>query len=221
MDDRERPPVLANVVLDELDWELDRRGHRFARYADDCNILVRSKRAGERVMARVTRYISDTLRLTVNPLKSAVDRPMNRTFLGFTVSRNGAKLKVADKAIDKLKDRVRDLTRRTRGKRIDVIVAELRQTLLGWKAYFGITEVLSPLRDLDKWIRRKLRCYLWKQWGPSGYRELRKRGVSVREAWNTSKSAHGPWRLSKTPALALALPLHFFNNLGLPQLAPR
>jgi len=214
-------PVLANVVLDELDWELDRRGHRFARYADDCTILVRSKRAGERVMACVTRYVSDTLRLTVNPLKSAVDRPMNRKFLGFTVSRTGAKLKVADQAIDKLKDRVRELTRRTRGKRIDAIVAELRQTLLGWKAYFGITEVLSPLRDLDKWIRRKLRCYLWKQWGPSGYRELRKRGVSVREAWNTSKSAHGPWRLSKTPALALALPLRFFNNLGLPQLAPR
>jgi group II intron reverse transcriptase/maturase len=214
-------PVLANVVLDELDWELDRRGHRFARYADDCNILVRSKRAGERVMASVTRFISESLRLTVNPLKSAVDRPMNRKFLGFTVSRTGAKLKVADKAIEKLKDRVRELTRRTRGTSIGAVVAELRVTLLGWKAYFGITEVLSPLRDIDKWIRRKLRCYLWKQWGPSGYRELRKRGVSVREAWNTSKSAHGPWRLSKTPALALALPLRYFTNLGLPTLAPR
>jgi group II intron reverse transcriptase/maturase len=108
-------PVLANVVLDELDWELERRGHRFARYADDCNIMVKSKRAGKRVMASVTRYISDSLRLTVNPLKSAVDRPMNRKFLGFTVSRNGAKLKVADKAIEKLKDRIRELTRRTRG----------------------------------------------------------------------------------------------------------
>ena len=214
-------PVLANVVLDELDWELDRRGHRFARYADDCNILVRSQRAGKRVMASVTRFVSDTLRLTVNPLKSAVDRPMNRKFLGFTVSRNGAKLKVADKAIERLKDRVRELTRRTRGNHIGQIVAELRDTLLGWKAYFGIAEVLSPLREIDKWIRRKLRCYLWKQWGPAGYRELRKRGVSVREAWNTSKSAHGPWRLSKTPALALALPLRFFTNLGLPSLAPR
>ena len=214
-------PVLANVVLDELDWELDRRGHRFARYADDCNILVQSKRAGERVMASVTRYVSDSLRLTVNPLKSAVDRPMNRKFLGFTVSRNGAKLKVADKAIDKLKDRVRELTRRTRGIRLGVIVAELRTILLGWKAYFGITEVLSPLRDLDKWVRRKLRCYLWKQWGSAGYRELRKRGVSVREAWNTSKSAHGPWRLSKTPALTMALPLRYFENLGVPSLAPR
>ncbi len=214
-------PVLANVVLDELDWELERRGHRFARYADDCNILVRSKRAGERVMASVTRYVSDTLRLTVNPLKSAVDRPMNRKFLGFTVSRNGKKLKVADQAIDELKDRIRELTRRTRGTTIGKIVAELRETLLGWKAYFGIAEVLSPLREIDKWVRRKLRCYLWKQWGPAGYRELRQRGVTVREAWNTSKSAHGPWRLSKTPALAIALPLRFFETMGLPCLAPR
>jgi group II intron reverse transcriptase/maturase len=214
-------PVLANVVLDELDWELDRRGHRFARYADDCNILVKSKRAGKRVMVSVTRYVGDTLRLTVNQSKSAVDRPMDRKFLGFTVSRNGAKLKVADKAIEKLKDRVRELTRRTRGNTIGKIVAELRETLLGWKAYFGIAEVLSPLREIDKWVRRKLRCYLWKQWGPAGYRELRKRGVTVREAWNTSKSAHGPWRLSKTPALAFALPLRFFINLGLPSLAPR
>jgi group II intron reverse transcriptase/maturase len=214
-------PVLANVVLDELDWELDRRGHRFARYADDCNILVRSKRAGERVMASVTRFVSKSLRLTVNRLKSAVDRPRHRKFLGFTVSRDGAKLKVADKAIEKLKDRIRELTRRTRGTSLGAVVAELRETLLGWKAYFGIAEVLSPLRDIDKWVRRKLRCYLWKQWGPSGYRQLRKRGVSVREAWNTSKSAHGPWRLSKTPALALALPLRLFTNLGLPSLAPR
>jgi len=154
-------PVLSNVVLDELDWELDRRGHRFARYADDCNILVKSRRAGKQVMDSVTRYVSDTLRLTVNPLKSAVDRPMNRKFLGFTVSRNGAKLKVADKALDKLKDRVRELTRRTRGTSIGAIVAELRETLLGWKAYFGIAEVLSPPRvrqsrpveALPEWLR--------------------------------------------------------------------
>ncbi len=214
-------PVLANGVRDERDWELDRRGHRFARYADDCTILVKSKRAGERVMASVTRSVSDTRRLTVNPPKSAVDRPMNRKFLGFTVSRNGAKLKVADKALEKLKDRVRKLTRRTRGDTIARIVAERRESRLGWKAYFGIAEVLSPLRDIDKWVRRKLRCYLWKQWGAAGYRERRKRGVTIREAWNTSKSAHAPWRLSKTPALAFALPLRYFNNLGRPSLAPR
>jgi RNA-directed DNA polymerase len=214
-------PLLANGVLYELDWELDRRGHRFARYADDGNTLVKSHRAGERVMASVTRLVSDSLRLTVNPLKSAVDRPWKRKFLGFTVSRNDKRLKVADQALDQLKDRVRELTRRTRDHRLDVIAAELRASLLGRKAYFGIAEVLSPLRDIDQWLRRKLRCYLWKPWGPAGYRELRKRGVTVREAWYTSKSAHGPWRLSKTPALALALPLRFFETLGVPSLAAR
>ena len=214
-------PVLANVVLDELDWELERRSHRFARYADDCNILVRSQRAGQRVMVSVKRFLSDTLRLTVNPLKSAIDRPAKRKFLGFTVSRKDARLKVADQAINKLKVRVRELTRRTRGRRLSDIVAGLRETLLGWKADFDIAEVLSPLRDLDKWIRRKLRCYIWKQWGRAGYRELRKRGVSVREAWNTSKSAHGPWRLSKTPVPALALPVRYFSSMGLPALATR
>jgi RNA-directed DNA polymerase len=212
-------PVLANLVLDELDWELEVRGHRFARYADDCNIFVRSQRAGERVMASVGRFIRDTLRLTVHPRKSAVDRPGKRKFLGFTVSGTKARLKVVDKAIDKLKARVRELTRRTRGHRLADIVAELRETLLGWKAYFGIAEVLSPLRDLDKWIRRRLRCYQWKQWGRAGYRELRKRGVTVREAWNTSKSAHGPWRISMVPALALALPKRTFRQMGLPELA--
>lgn len=214
-------PVLANVVLDELDWQLERRGHRFARYADDCNIVVGSQRAGKRVMESVARFIEDSLRLTVNTRKSAVDRPWNRKFLGFTVSRAGIKLKVADKAIDKLKDRVRELTRRTRGHRIVDIMAELRDTLLGWKAYFGIAEVLSPLHAIDKWIRRKLRCYHWKQWGRAGYRELRRRGVSRCEAWYTAKSAHGPWRLSKTPALALALPARYFERLGLPSLAAR
>ncbi|MES2352797.1 MAG: group II intron reverse transcriptase/maturase [Pseudomonadota bacterium] len=214
-------PVLANVVLDELDWELDRRGHRFARYADDCNIAVQSERAGKRVMASVTRFIEASLRLTVNTRKSAVDRPWMRKFLGFTVSRNQTKLKVAQPAIDKLKNRVRTLTRRSRGRRLADIIAELRESLLGWKAYFGIAEVVSPLREIDKWIRRKLRCYQWKQWGSKGYRELRKRGVSVREAWNTSKSAHGPWRLSKTPALALAMPVRYFSGMGLPTLAAR
>jgi group II intron reverse transcriptase/maturase len=214
-------PVLANVVLDELDWELQRRGHRFVRYADDVNILVRSERAGQRVMASVTRYVSERLRLTVNPLKSAVDHPSKRKFLGFTVTRKDSRLKVADKAIDKLKDRVRELTRRTRGISIGDLVAELKQSLLGWKAYFGIAEVLSPLREIDKWVRRKLRCYLWKQWGRSGYRQLRQRGVDRRQAWNMAKSAHGPWRLSNTPALTAALPSQYFKSLGLPSLAQR
>jgi hypothetical protein len=142
----------------------------------------------------------------VNTKKSAVDRPWKRRFLGFTVSRHEVRLKVAEKAIDKLKAEVRELTRRTRGYRLVDIVTELRDTLLGWKAYFGMAEVLSPRRDVDQWIRRKLRGSQWKQWGRAGYRELRRRGVSVRDAGNLSKSAQGPWRLSKTPALTLALP---------------
>lgn len=185
-------PVLANVVLDELDWKLQTEGHRFARYADNCNIFVKSQRAGERLMQNVTRYLCNTLRLTVNANKSAVDRPANRKFLGFTLSKRGARIKVADQAIDKLKDTIRELTRRTRGHRLVDIVQELKTALTGWKAYFAIAEVLSPLRDIDKWVRRQLRCYVWKQWGSAGYRELRKRGISVREAWNTSKGAHGP-----------------------------
>ena len=204
-------PVLANVVLDELDWELDRRGHRFARYADDCNIVVGSARAGVRVMASVKRFIEGSLRLTVNTRKSAVDHPWNRKFLGFTVSRNEAKLKVADQAIEKLKARIRELTRRTRGHRLLDVVAELRETLLGWKAYFGIAEVLSPLRDIDKWIRRKLRCYHWKQWGRAGYRELRRRGVSVREAWQhqqvgarTVAPVENPSACASTPGAILS-----------------
>lgn len=128
-------------------------------------------------------------------------------------------MKVADSAIFKLKVKVRELTCRTRGHRLADIIAELRESLLGWKTYFGIAEVVSPLRDLDKWIRRRLRCYQWKQWGRAGYRELRKRGVTVREAWNCSKSAHGPWRISMAPALLLAMPNRLFRHMGLPSLA--
>lgn len=213
-------PVLANVVLDELDWTLERRGLRFARYADDCQIMVASQRAGQRVMDSVTRFVEESLRLTVNARKSAVDRPWNRKFLGFTLNRKTKGLQVAKTAMAKLKDKLRELSRRTRGHRLHSIVEELRESLLGWKAYFGIAEVLSPLRELDKWLRRRLRCYQWKLWGSAGYRELRKRGVSVREAWNVSKSAHGPWRISRTPALSLAMPATYFNRLGLPCLAP-
>lgn len=214
-------PVLANVVLDELDWELDRRGHRFVRYADDCQILVRSQRAGERVMRSVSRLLEDSLRLEVNARKSAVDRPWNRQFLGFTVTRGDHRLKASPKALGRLKTRLRGLTRRTRGHRLADVVKELRDYLLGWKAYFGIAEVPSPLYEIDKWLRRRLRCYLWKQWGRSGYRQLRRLGVSVRDAWQMAKSAHGPWRLSHTPALSRALPAKYFADLGLPSLVAR
>jgi group II intron reverse transcriptase/maturase len=214
-------PVLSNILLNDLDWELDRRGHHFVRYADDFQVYVESQKAGERVLASLRRYIGDSLRLKVNTQKSAVDRPWNRTFLGITFTRRDQRIKVSDKAIRKLKNTVRGLCRRTRGHSISRIIVELKKSLLGWKAYFDIGEVLSPLRDVDKWIRRKLRCYLWKQWGRSGYRQLRRRGVDRFLAWNTAKSARGPWRLSASPALYQALPNRYFKGLGVPELAAR
>jgi hypothetical protein len=214
-----RSPLLANLLLDELDTELEKRGYRFARYADEANIYVRSRQAGERVMASMRRFLERKLRLTVNEAKSAVDRPWNRTFLGFTFTRRQAnRRKVSENALKAFKAKVRELTGRTRGRTIRQIGQELRQLMLGWRAFFGVAEVRSPLRDLDKWIRRRLRSYHWKQWGRRGYRELRKRGVGRQLAWNTAKSAHGPWRLSQSPALAMALPQRYFAALGLPSL---
>ena len=171
-------------------------------------------------MASVSRYLEKRLRLKVNAAKSAVDRPWNRRFLGFTFTRRrDNRRKVSDKAFKSFKARIREITRRIRGRTLAAIIEELRTYILGWKAYFGFSEVLSPLMDLDKWIRRRLRSYVWKQWGRGGYRELRKRGVSRDLAWNTCKSAHGPWRLSQSPALVIALPWHCFHSLGLPSLA--
>ena len=209
-------PLLANLLLDDLDKELESRGHRFVRYADDCNVYVRSKRAGERVMESVSRFLKHRLKLMVNREKSAVDRPWKRTFLGFTfTSGRPNRRRICKDAIEGFKQRVRRLTQRTRGKKIRQIIEELMVYLIGWKGYYGFTEARSPLRDLDKWIRRRLRCYVWKQWGRRGYRELRDRGVSLDLAWNTAKSAHGPWRLSQSPALSFALPGKFFRDLGL------
>jgi len=210
-------PLLANLLLDRLDKELEGRGHRFVRYADDCNIYVRSKRAGERVMAGVTRYLSQKLRLKVNEQKSAVARPWQRTFLGFTLLYS-CKKTVSDKAVKRFKAEVRRHTFRTRGVSITTVITSLRRYLRGWKAYFGVCESRSILKELDSWVRRRLRCYLWKQWGKNGYHELRKRGVSKDLAWNTAKSAHGPWRLSRSPALAFALPAPYFASMGLPSL---
>jgi RNA-directed DNA polymerase len=210
-------PLLANLMLDNLDRELERRGHRFVRYADDCNIYVKSKRAGSRVLRSISRFLESHLKLSVNEAKSAVDRPWRRQFLGFTFSWK-LNRRISDKSIKRFKGRIREITRRVRGRRIGVIVKELRQYMLGWQGYFNVTQVRYILRELDSWVKRRLRCYLWKQWGRRGYRELRKLGVSRDLAWNTAKSAHGPWRLSRSPGLAFALPAKYFARLGLPRL---
>jgi RNA-directed DNA polymerase len=212
-------PLLANLLLDDLDRELERRGHRFVRYADDVNIYVRSQRAGERVLASVKGFLEKRLKLRVNLEKSAVDRPWRRVLLGFTFLSRDLRRRVSDKALKALRCTLKEKTRRTLGVSFRSLMSGLSKTLLGWRSYYGFSEVPTPLEELEKWIRRRLRCYLWKQWGRRGYRELKRRGVSVDLAWNTAKSAHGPWRLSQSPALTIALPTGYFRKLGLPKLA--
>jgi RNA-directed DNA polymerase len=215
-------PLLANLLLDGLDQELEKRGHRFVRYADDCNIYVRSARAGARVLASVTRYLKRKLKLVVNAAKSAVDRPWRRTFLGFSFTgRQPNRRQVSVKALKAFKQEIRRLTHRTRGASLPQVVQEVRRYVTGWYAYFGWAEATSVFKELDSWVRRRLRCYLWKQWGRRRYRELRNRGVSRDLAWNATKSAHGPWRLSRSPALTYVLPGGYFDGLGVPRLYQR
>lgn len=215
-------PVLANLLLDGLDQALAHRGHRFVRDAEDCHIDVKSVRAGQRVRARVTRFLARQLTLRVKAAKRAVDRPWRRTFLGFTVTGHRPnRRRVSAKALKACKQEVRRLTARTRGVAVGRVVGDLRRYLDGWYAYFGFTEAPSCVKELDAWIRRRLRCYHWQQWGRRRYRERRRRGVSRDLAWTTVKSAHGPWRLSRSPALAIALPGRYGEGLGLPRLHQR
>src|SRR5213080_1463052 len=214
-------PLLSTLVLDEFDRELERRGLRFARYADDCNIYVRSRRAGERVMESMTRFITTKLKLKVNAQKSAVAQPGERKFLGFSFTFNREpKRRIAPKAVLRFKERVRELTRRTRGVKVERMAEELGRYLRGWLGYFGRCQTPSVLQGLEAWTRRRLRSVIWKQWkrGSVRFAELRKRGVGKDLAAQTAGSPHGPWRLANSPALAIALPNAYFASLGLPRL---
>ena len=216
-------PFLSNIVLDELDRELERRGHRFVRYADDCNIYVGSERAGRRVMESITRFITRRLKLKVNQGKSAVARPGERKFLGFSFTTGREpRRRIAPEALERCKERVRGLTRRTRTVGLEGMVKELAEYLTGWKGYFGYCQTPSVLRELDSWIRRRLRCVAWKQWkqGRKRYAALRSLGVRKQLAARAAGSTRGPWRNSRSPALSYALPNAYFDALGLPRLAP-
>jgi RNA-directed DNA polymerase len=215
-------PLLSNIVLDEFDRELERRGLRFARYADDSNMYVRSRRAGERVMASLTRFITTKLKLKVNQQKSAVARPWERKFLGFSFTANSEpKRRIAPKAVHRFKEKIRELTRRTRGVSTERMAEELTRYLRGWLGYFGKCQTPSVLQSLEEWTRRRLRAVIWKQWkrGSVRFAELRKRGVGKDLAAQTAGSAHGPWRLAQSPALCFALPNAYFDSLGIPRLA--
>jgi RNA-directed DNA polymerase len=214
-------PLLSNLLLDDLDRELTARGLRFARYADDCNIYVRSQRAGERVLHSVTRWLATQLRLQVNQTKSAVDRPWKRKFLGFTFTAAGQR-SIAPTSRQKFKKRIRQLTKRNRGASLSRVVSELRSYLLGWRGYFGFCQTPSVLRNFDSWIHRRLRSYAWKQWktGRRRFVELRRRGVPPLLAGHTAGSRKGYWPLSHSPALRIALSRAFLITLGLPLLQP-
>jgi RNA-directed DNA polymerase len=212
-------PLLSNLVLDELDRELERRGLRFVRYADDCNIYVRSERAGQRVMEGITRFITQKLKLKVNEAKSAVARPQERRFLGFSFT-DGPEVKraIAPKALARFKKRVREITRRAKGVSIEVTLAELAPYLRGWRGYFGFCETPEVLIGLIRWVRLRLRAALWRQWKTPRRRRaaLLELGVRPRLASNTAGSGLGPWYLARAKALSVGLSNAYFKSLGLP-----
>ena len=214
-------PLLSNLVLDELDRELERRGHRFVRFADDSNIYVRSERAGQRVMESVTRFITQKLKLKVNEAKSAVARPQERKFLGFSFTEGpAAKRTIAPKALARFKDRIREITRRAKSVSIRATMDELAPYMRGWRNYFGFCQTPEVLISLTSWVRRKLRCALWRQWKTVRRRRaaLLELGVRPQPAANTAGSGHGPWYLACSKALHVGLSKEYFRSLGLPSL---
>ena len=215
-------PLLSNLMLDVLDKELQKRGHRSVRYADDCNIYVRSQRAGERVLAGIERFLEKRLKLKINKAKSAVAKPSVRKFLGFSFTFGSEpRRRIAPQSLVRFKAKVRELTRRTCGRSLAQIAKELSVYLTGWRGYFGFCQTPSVLRKLDEWLRRRLRAIAWKQWkhGRARFAELRRRGVGRDLAAQTAGSPHGPWRLSNSPALSLSLPNAYFRSLGLTSIA--
>jgi RNA-directed DNA polymerase len=214
-------PLLSNLVLDELDRELERRGHSFVRYADDCNIYVRSERAGQRVMEGITHFITQKLKLNVNEAKSAVARPQERKFLGFSFTA-GPEVKrvIAPKALDRFKLRIREITRRAKGVSMETTIGELAPYMRGWRSYFGFCETPEVLVALTRWVRLRLRAAMWRQWKTPRRRRaaLLELGVRARLASNTAGSGLGPWYLAKAKALSVGLSNAYFKSLGLPSL---
>jgi RNA-directed DNA polymerase len=215
-------PILSNLMLHELDRELETREHKFVRYADDSNVYVRTKRAGERVMVSVTKFLEKRLRLQVNKEKSAVARPWERKFLGFSFTNHKLpKRRITPQALARVKQRIREITCRKRGHTLEQIIKELKTYLDGWLGYFGVCETPSVLEHLEKWIRRKLRCLIWKRWKTGGtrYTKLRQFGLTqTQAAEGAGDGKHGPWHMSRTPPINQALSMKYFESLGLPRL---
>jgi RNA-directed DNA polymerase len=211
-------PLVSNILLDELDKELEKRGHVFCRYADDCNIYVRSKRSGERVMRSVSQFLAKRLKLSVNPEKSAVDRPWNRKFLGYSMTVDKQpRLKVAPVSVQRFKRTLRELFRRARGSTISGFIGQLRPFLIGWINYFRLAEVKNTFEDLDGWIRRKLRAVLWRQWKNPRTRlkRLLQQGLEKARAYKSVLNGRGAWWNSGASHMNVGYPKSYFDNQGL------
>jgi RNA-directed DNA polymerase len=216
-------PLLSNIMLDDLDKELERRGHKFVRYADDCNIYVRSQRAGERVKVGVTAFLETRLRLRINENKSAVDRPWNRKFLGFTLEAYKLRVTLAKQSLAKVTDKIRNITQRSAAMSMLARLEQLNQYLEGWIGYFALGEFPSEFRSLDQWLRRRLRACLWKQWKrrKTRVRKLRGLGLTEYQVWAAAGSQHGYWRLAKSHPLHLAMSNDYWRKCGLTSIEAR
>jgi RNA-directed DNA polymerase len=214
-------PLLSNIVLDDFDHELEKRGHKFLRYADDCNIYVKTPRAGERVMKSVKEFIERKLKLKVNEKKSKVDKPTKRKFLGFSFFKiKSVKIRIAPESLVRFKDRIREITHPRRRIKFVNLIKELQGYLRGRKGYFNLTESRKILADLDSWIRHRLRSYIWQQWPKvrTRYRMLIKFGIGNDLALQTAACGKGAWRISNSPALGIAFPAKYFDKFELPRL---
>lgn len=211
-------PLLSNIMLTELDRELERRGHKFCRYADDNNIYVKSKKAGDRVMRSITEFIENKLKLKVNKDKSAVDRPWRRKFLGFTFYQwyKKIRIRVHQKSINKFKNKIRTITSRSSGKSMEYRIEKLKQCIIGWLNYFGIADISNLTKELDEWTRRRIRMCFWKQWKKikTKHDNLKKLGVTERNAWEFANTRKGYWRISNSPVLATTLTNSYLESIG-------
>ena len=211
-------PLLSNILLDELDKELERRSHRFCRYADDCNIYVKSEKAGHRVMESITRFLEKRLRLKVNRDKSAVAQPRQRKFLGYTITgQKSPRLKVASESVRRLKGRLKKHLRKGRGKSPSKLMEEIRPLLRGWVHYFKLSSVKSAFEELDQWIRRKLRCIQWRQWKRprTRARKLIERGIEKKRAWVSANNGRGPWWNAGASHMNAAITVKWLAQRGL------
>lgn len=211
-------PLLSNLLLDDLDRELERRGHVFCRYADDCNIYVRTQKAGLHALAEMTAFLAKRLKLKVNASKSAVDRPWRRKFLGYSfTAHRQARLRIAPESIRRLKAKVREQMRRGRGRSLWATIAALTPLLRGWMAYFRLTETKGVLQELDGWIRRRLRAVLWRHWKRTKTRAsmLKRRGLDELRAWRSATNGRGPWWNAGASHMNAAFPKRFFDTIGL------